>query len=66
MTLEKVLYQPTGVGRYLTRDGKIATVTGQNLIGRWKGRIEGEYVSTWWYPNGAHNMFRNHDIVGLA
>lgn len=50
-------------GVHIGRDGTPVVVETQGPDGKWYGSIPGFMTSTWWYPDGRHNLYRNHDLV---
>ena len=52
-----------GLGRHVIASGEEAIVTSIGIDGRLHGHVPGHFTSTWWHPNGRHNLFRNFDLV---
>jgi hypothetical protein len=44
-------------GTYPTLTGHDATVTSVGTDGRLFGHVPGAFTSTWWHPDGRHNLF---------
>lgn len=51
------------VGLHITASGEEAIVTSIGIDGRLHGHVPGHFTSTWWYPDGRHNLFRNFDLI---
>lgn len=59
---EIALLEPDGAGFYITRSGEMVVLTHQELNNNWRGYTS-FYSSTWWYPDGCHNLHLSDDIV---
>jgi hypothetical protein len=39
-----------------------AIITSIATDGRLLGHVPGHFISTWWHPDGRHNLYRNFDL----
>ncbi len=52
-----------GVGQYTTASGEEAIVTSIGIDSRLHGHVPRHFTSTWWHPDGRHNLFRSFDLI---
>lgn len=50
------------LGKRITTGKHEAIITSIATDGRLHGHVPGHFTSTWWHPDGRHNLYRNFDL----
>jgi hypothetical protein len=50
------------LGKRITTGKHEAIITSIATDGRLLGHVPGHFISTWWHPDGRHNLHRNFDL----